>query len=783
MRLLDDRPDSIAAQLARRDAQGIYSDWAYVVIDSYLDRRTAFAFWINPRGVKRDVFHHGDTREDPSWDAVWEATARVDSAGWTAEFRIPLSQLRFDPKKQAWGINFGREIARREEKSFWSPVRPDAPGFVSEFGDLTGLASLAPPRRLELQPYSMGRLTRAPSRDEDPFFSRNDLSTAVGADVRYGISSDFTVTATFNPDFGQVEADPAVVNLTAFETFFSERRPFFAEGTDIFRFGLEGGGELFYSRRIGRAPQASAPGDARFLDVPEATTILGAAKLSGKTSSGWSVGVLNALTAPEEARYVAADLRELRAPVEPLTNYGVGRVIKDFRRGRSNLGAILTTTHRDFENGHFPLLRSSAYSGGVDGQHRFGSGNYRITGYLLGSYLRGSEGAITAVQRAPGHYFQRPDAEHLALDPNRTTLGGWTSSLHLDKIGGAWRWGAHSDLRSPGMELNDLGFQNEADVGSGRVYIGYLDFTPGKVFRNWSLFSNNSAAWTFGGERVSTSANVNGSFQFRNNWGGGGDITRTFSALSTTALRGGRGIRVPGETRTFLTFYTDRRRILSGTLTINGALEDDTDGHYLSVAPRVDYRPSPRMSLSLGPVVFWNRAAWQYIAQRPVGDSTHYFFGRLNQTTTSLTARLNYTFSPNLSLQFYAQPFIGAGEYGRFMEVDDPRAREFEGRFRLLSAEEVVLDPGQGRYNIDLDRDGVFDASFRNPSFSRRQFRSNAVLRWEYRPGSTLFVAWNQGRQNSVSDGRFALWDDVREIFGSPGTNVLLIKVSYWLGL
>lgn len=782
-RLFDTAPDSIAAQLARRDASGIYSDWAQVLIDSYGDNRTAFSFAVNPRGVKRDVFHFADTKRDPSWDAVWDVAARADSLGWSAEFRIPFTQLRFDPTRTVWGINFTREIARAEEVSFWSPIPPDAAGFVSRFGRLEGLLGLKPARRLEILPYAVGRAVQAPVAEGDPFRSRRDGSSAVGADVKYGVSSDFTLTATFNPDFGQVDADPAEVNLTAFETFFSERRPFFLEGTDIFSFGLEGGGQLFYSRRIGRAPRGLLPTGTVFANVPEATTILAAAKLSGKTSGGLSLGVLNAVTARERAPYLTTEGIRDEVVVEPLTNYAVVRVIKDLRQGRSTLGAIATSTHRSIRSDNLEHLPHSAYSAGIDGLHRFGGGNYQLKGHLLASSVTGSTLALAQIQRAPARYFQRPDAEHLSFEADRTAIGGWDARLHVDKIGGAWQWGLHSDVRSGGFEINDLGFLGSADRAVGRAYLGYSNFRPGPTFRRWGLFTNNSVGWTLDGEPVQRSLNVNGFFQLKNFWGGGVELTQQLPALSTTALRGGPALATPSSRQAFLQVYSDRRKPLSTTLNLSGTQSGDTDSWSVYLSPRIDARPSPRLSLSAAPSLLRFTTRAQYVGQAVVGEDRWYFFGRLDQTTASLTLRLGYTLTPDLSFQFYAEPFLAAGAYDGFQVVNDPRARRFANRFSPIPESRISYVPELGTYSVDVTGDGEADTAFGRPDFNSRQFRSNAVLRWEYRPGSALFVVWSQGRTDFAADGHFRPHADLRELLERPGSHVVLVKLSYWIGL
>jgi hypothetical protein len=779
-----DAPDSIAAQMARRDATGTYSDWFTVMLDSDLDRRSAFTFSVSPRGVRRDGITTEAGRTELTWDAVWEARTVVDSLGWTAELAIPLSQVRFSPGQTTWGVNFAREVARRDELSYWAALLPNQPGFVSRFGSLEGVSGVGSAARLELEPYTVSRVTRAPGDGRDPFYSSNDVFASGGLDLRYRLTSNLTLTGTINPDFGQVEADPAVVNLSAFETFLAERRPFFVQGSDIFdfRIGSEFDTEmLFYSRRIGRVPLGSVPQGASFVDQPDLTTILGAAKVSGKTSGGWSVGFLDVVTAPEYARYSMAGGTRDRARVEPTTHYGVARVSKDFRSGRSAVGTLFTTTNRLLEAGDsLDFMRSDAFVGGVDGRHRFGGNAFEVTSWMVGSHVRGSARAIAATQLNASRYFQRPDADHVELDPGRTSLGGYASDLQVAKIAGNWTWRLRGSTRSPGFEINDLGYQRQTDRISEAGELRYARYKPAGAFRAWSVTGNQTVEWTFGGERVQQLASVNSAFQLRNFWGGFAMLQRGSAVLNVANLRGGPAMYVPGYTGGVLMLNTDLRKPVSGNLTTNVYRTDGDGGHIVSLSPSLSVRPSPRWNLSVGPSLNWTAERAQYVDQRSVGGRTRYFVGRLDQTTASVTARLNYTFSPALSFQFYAQPFVSAGSYDRFQVVDDSHAPAFGDRFAALDGGAVVRDDATGRYRVDLNADGVVDTTIRDAAFNLKQLRSNAVLRWEYRPGSTLFLVWNQGRSEFRPDGSFDLDRDLNRLFGSDGSNTLLVKLSYW---
>jgi hypothetical protein len=788
IRAYDSSPDSIASRLARRDATGIYSDWVDVLVDSYHDRRTAYRFSVNPAGVKKDVFHYNDGEEDLGWDAVWDVATQIDDEGWTAEFRIPLSQLRYSPVngEQTWGLQFGRIIARRDEMSFWSPVLPGVPGFVSVAGTMTGVRGLRAPKRVEALPYIVSKVTRAPAPGgavASPFWRETQPATSVGADLKYGVTSNLTLTATINPDFGQVEADPSVVNLSAFETFYPERRPFFLEGASLFSFNIgdDNSGEgLFYSRRVGRAPQRRLSAD--HIDMPESARILGAGKLTGRIGE-WSVGAFNTVTQAEHAEYFR-DGEIASAPVEPLTNYAVARVNRDFRGGGSTLGLMMTSMNRRNDGDAFDFLRTSAYSAGLRGSHRFGPGNrYAIGGYLAGSSIHGDTLAIQLAQRAPQRFFQRPDADHVDYVTDRTSMQGLAGSIGLDKIGGGnWRGGVGTVFRTPGFEVNDVGFQQNADQRFVYAWFNYSRFQPGRIFRNYAVGINPNSGWDFGGTRLWSQVNVWGNANFANFWHANFFVNNRWHAMSTGALRGGPALYAPGGNNFNLSINTDRRRAISFSASTNGYREKETGVLRYGFGGGITARPSPQFDLSLQPNVFFNSHDWQYVTSPlTVGSNRReYIFAHLDQTTVSLTARANYTFSPNLSFQLYAQPFLSAGEYTDFRRVAAPRARAFDERFHTFADTEITYDIDGRRYTADVGDD---DVRFDNPDFNVRSLRSNAVLRWEYRPGSTLFVVWSHGRSDRARQGNFDLRRGLDDLWSLEGTNVVMVKLNYWLNL
>ncbi len=779
MRAHDTNPDEIAGQMTRRDQQS-YSDLLGVVIDSYFDRRTAFQFAVNPVGVKQDIYRFDDTDEDSGWDAVWDVATRRDEGGWSAEFRIPYSQLRFRNRaEQTWGINFLRLIARREELSAWAPTTRADGGIVSRFGELSGLNDLDPPRRLEIMPYSLARLQRAPGDEADPFHRPNDVLGSMGADVKYGVTSDITLDVTLNPDFGQVEADPAQVNLTAFETFLPERRPFFVEGAGIFDFGIalgdgdNGNESLFYSRRIGRAPQGEVDSQGGYADADDQTTILGAWKLSGKTAGGWSIGALHAVTSEERADVAPGEGAPFRKPVEPFSNQGVLRLQKDFGEGRSTLGFIGTALRRDAEVAEELEIRSSAYTGGVDFRHRFGGDAWQLEGYFLGSYVQGSETAIARTQRSPARYYQRPDAGHVSYDEERTSLVGSAANLGVMKFAGSpWRVGTGVQTRTPGFEVNDLGYQRDADYLVHWIWGGYHNSAPQGPFRNWFVNLNAWNVWNYDRDRAGTGGNVNLNFQLRNFWYGYGGVNHELGSWSDGLLRGGPLLRSEAQTNFWAGFGGDARKPVRFGVNSWGNVRPESDSWSVGVSPTIGLRPSGRTTINLGASFRRNVDDRQWV-RRIDNGADHYLFARIEQTTLGLTARMDYAFTPNLSLQVYAQPFVGSGRYREFKRVADPRAVRYADRF-----EAVEVRTEGTRHHAEL---GGSPASFDNPDFNFKQFRSNAVLRWEYSPGSVFYLAWSQGRNHSADTGQFDFGSDFRDLFGVAPDNVFMAKISYWL--
>jgi hypothetical protein len=804
VRMLDPHPDSIAAPLARRDATGLYSDWIHVFIDSRYDRRSGFRFSVNPRGVQRDVYHFDDGNEDGSWDAVWTVATQIDSAGWTAEYRIPLSQLRFGGEagdSRTFGFQLMRDVARRGERASWSPWTRNTPGFVSSFGTMTGLDGVRSPRALEILPYASARVTRAPGSADDPFYSETEPGLDVGADLRLGLPQGFTLSATINPDFGQVEADPAEVNLSAFETFFSERRPFFTEGSDVFRFGQTrafnkyGSQEYFYSRRVGRSPQRvlGGPGVA-FVDAPQQTRILGAAKVSGRTPGGWSVGVMDAVTNREGARFVAPDGTEGSAQVEPLSNYFVGRVRRDLNAGATVLGGLFTAANRELgDDALEAMLHRDAYLAGADFMHTWSNRAWSLSGYVAGTRVSGTPGVILGTQRGSARYYQRPDADYLGVDESRTSLSGHIGEVALAH-GGTWDASVQVKEVSPGFEINDLGYHTRADARSVATFLGRSVDKQVGFLRSHSYSAWQFRAWNFGGDRILDGYAASANASFTNFWGAGiqGGIRPEY--LNDRLTRGGPLSATPAQWNLNGWVETDSRKPLFFGSEL--AYREDASGlRERSIASWATLRPSTAVRVQLEPRLSRGFYTAQYVratADLRAADTygARYVFGELDQTTFSVAARVDWTFTPRLSLQMYAQPFVSAGRYTGFKELTTPGEFDFASygsdRGTLCRIGGVyVADPVAARdcpAALPAANDPDFVVRFGDPDFNVRSLRGNAVLRWEYRPGSTLFFVWQQERSGFEPIGDFDFGRDARAIFDGPANNVFLIKASYWIG-
>jgi hypothetical protein len=790
-RCYDPEPDKIERRLSRRD--GFAGDWVEVNIDSYNDKRSAFSFSITAAGVKGDEFvSNNGNNWDPSWNPIWYTKTQIDSAGWTAEVRIPLSQLKFsDAPDQVWGLQSTRRFFREEERSLWQRKPVDQPGWVSEFGELHGLKGLEPQNQLEIQPYTVVRSRRYESDVGNPFEDGSDMDLTAGLDAKIGVTNDLTLDLTINPDFGQVEADPSAIALDGFQIFFREQRPFFVENKNIFELPVSpsiagntfGSDNVFYSRRIGRNPQGFPDlGEGEYADMPESTPILGAAKFSGKTRDGWSLGVLESLTARRIAVIEGGGERR-REVVEPLTNYLVGRVQKDFNEGDTYFGTILTATNREALPEALDFLHTAAYSGGFDFKHQWNDRDWYAGGSLVWSHVLGSEQAIQATQESITHLFQREGASHVEVDPGRTSLSGTGGNLQLGKVGnGHWRFESGATWRSPELELNDIGFQRQADDIRHYTWVAYQTLKPDKTFRRVGINYNHWAIWDFGGYLNDIRMNTNSFQNWANNWFTNIGFTYAPLQYSNFALRGGPRLRISPELSFWNGINTDSRKKLRFSFYQNGQKAADNSYWRYSIEAGFSYQPTNALQVSVFPNFSRNEDQLQFVDNLEASGQARYLNGSISQETFSMSLRLNYTINPNLTIQYWGQPFISNGLYSDFKTVTDPLAARFEDRFRLYGPGEISLSGDL--YSIDETGDGQPEFTFGNPDFSFVQFRSNLVIRWEYVPGSELFLVWSQDLTTSGDPNQALLGGLESNIFGDAiPRNTILLKATYRFAL
>ncbi len=777
---LDADPDKIEKRLSRRD--GFEGDWLEINIDSYNDDRTAFSFTITAAGVKGDEFiSNNGNNWDSSWNPIWYAKTLIVDDGWTAELRIPLSQLRFgNEEEQTWGLQSTRRYFRNEERSLWQPVLPNAPGWVSEFGELRGLIGLKPQKQLEIQPYALGRIDTFEEEEGNPFRDGTDVGGTIGIDAKIGITNDLTLDLTINPDFGQVDADPGAIALDGFEIFFQERRPFFVENKNIFDSRVGGGRDnLFFSRRIGRSPQGEVDDEnVEFVDQPNNSTILGAAKFSGKTKNGWSIGILESVTAKGFAETRDVNDVEGKTLVEPLTNYFVGRAQKDFNDRNSYIGGVFTSTHRRMDPS-VSFLHSHAYSGGLDFKHNWRERKYYVLGKAVLSSVRGSAEAIERTQTSLTHLFQREDASHVDVDSTRTSLIGTGGSFEIGKGGGGdWRYNFGGNYKSPELELNDLGFLRQADLIQQYANLRRFFNKPTSWFRRANISLNQFTAYDFDGNYNRIQYELNGYVNYKNNWWseiGGAHKPRIYS---NTVLRGGPRWRWNQENFWFLFSGTDQTKKLSMTLGYVNSRAKQKNFSLDRYVIRFRYQPLNALSVSFETEYETNPNKTQYVTQQDFNGTNRYITSEIDFQTLSATLRINYTINPNLTIQYYGQPFIAKGKYSNFNYVNNPIATDLSERVTPYVGAQISLE--DDIYSVDENEDGNTDYSFDKPDFSIAQFRSNLVVRWEYIPGSEIFVVWSQGINGFEADGS-GKFDGIadRLIFKQKPENTFLIKATY----
>jgi hypothetical protein len=772
---------SIQAVMARRDRVE-QSEHILIALDTFLDRRTAYVFGVTAQGVRVDRYHARDdeTVFDETYDMVWQAKTTVDAGGWTAEMWIPFSQLRFDRKTNlVWGLNIHRYTPSLDEDDYWAPVPRTVRAWSSRFGNLVGISGLPSSRPVEVSPYVASSSTVNGNRDpRNPFDNGLNLKGRVGADLKAGLGPNLTLDAAINPDFGQVEADGAEVNLTGQETFFSEKRPFFLEGASLMN--LSPNTNLFYSRRIGARPVAPAPGD--FSAYPAATTILGAAKLTGRLASGTSIGAMGAVTDAEDARtFSLSTSTRSRTLVAPRTVYGVGRVQQEFGKSQSTVSGIATIVQRSM-NADEPiaqLLPRSALSLGGDAVVRFKDGEYEWQSLEVFTLVQGEPAAVARAQRNSAHYSQRPDRTYHLYDPTRTSWPGWWTINQFARTGGRhWIWTLTNEIQSPDLEHNDLGRLTSADGIQANADVRWRETVPGRYLRSYWIGGRQNNEWTFGRERTTKSAAAYASATFKNFWTSSATYTQSFDRFDIRLARGGPTMAVPPSKQLNLSLKNRASSPRAWSIDLTRSVNDD-GGFNNKASGSLTLQMGPRWQLAVTPTLQRQVDTQQYITALTGGGPEtfggRYVFATIDRHTYSMQFRTGFTLKPDVNLDVYAEPFAASGRYWDVGELVAPRTR-----LRRVYGTDGTTASRQPDGSLVV-QDGLDTFRLPNTDFNVHSFRSNVVLRWEYRPGSMLFLVWQQDRRLSEPLATSIDFSDPFRSLTIPGTNAFIVKMSYWL--
>ena len=777
LRAFDNEPSKISRKAGRRDE--FAGDIMGINFDSYHDHRTGFEFSVTAAGQKIDLILTNPSVGDMNWNAVWYVKTGLEDSAWVAEYEIPLSQLRYSgDKEQVWGMHAWRWIDRLSEESDWEPQTLTSPGMLYLFGELHGIKDLPKSRRIEIMPYALGKLKTFEKVPLNPFADKGRIGMGnVGLDAKIGLSSNFTADLTINPDFGQVESDPSVMNLTAFETFYEEKRPFFLEGENIFKFEL-GDASLFYSRRIGHAPVYRPDLAANeYLKYPDNTSILSAVKISGKSSKGLAVGVLQSLTANENAQLYSGGIQR-NVRVEPLTSYTVGRVQQDFNEGTTVLGGIFTSTNRFINDPYLKFLNQNAYTGGIDFLHQWKQKEFYLDAKIIASTINGSTEAIQNLQLSSARYFQRPDTDKKRFDPSLTQLSGQGGHLKIGKGSkGLWRYSTEINWKSPGLDLNDMGYMQVSDLVTQGSDLSYFVNKPVSVFRTYSVSLHQFNNWDYDMNYLNSGFYFTSAFEFLNRWSVSPLVHYQFESLDNHLLRGGDAMLLPPYVGGSINVHTDySKKFYVGVIADHSASDNDS---YRNTALQTSATVIPFNVLKLSVSLNYSKNSdnLQYVATEILSPNNKYILAHLDQKTLGATFRIDYNITPELSLQYYASPFASVGKYSAFKEVTNPRAEFYADRFSLLNTEY-----SNNAYQVGA-RDGIPAYSINNPDFTFNQFRSNLVFRWEYRPGSQVFLVWGNERTGWRNDSSSKVGDAISQLKSVIPNNIFLVKLNYWFSL
>ncbi|WP_319502631.1 DUF5916 domain-containing protein [uncultured Draconibacterium sp.] len=760
----DDEPDEMDPILGRRDE--LNGDVAGIALDSYQDKQTAFEFNLTSAGQKIDLMHMGEYGWDFNWNAVWDGKTSLGDSAWYAEMRVPFSQIRYSKKEeQVWGMHIWRWIHRLSEESQWKLIPIDAPAMVYIFGELRGIENIPYKRNFEVMPYASGQ-----------YFpnSTNKENFGFGVDGKIGVTSNFTLDYTFNPDFGQVEADPSELNLTSYEVFYDEKRPFFLEGNSILEYN-SGNDMLFYSRRIGHAPSYEPDyGEDQTLEMPENTSIINALKLTGKNNNGFSLGLVNSMTARETATIKSAD-ESIKEAIEPFTNYSIARVKQDFNEGSTVLGGIVTSSIRNIKDENLEFLTDNSLVGGLDFEHNWKNRKYYVAAKGFTSRISGSEESIARLQRNSRHYFQRVDADHLDYDPSRTSLSGWGGEIAGGKRSGKLRITGDVEWRSPGVDLNDVGYLRQADYIDQNFRIQYLVNKPKGILLNYSFRLAQGHNWNFNGDNLRDNFSFTAGWRFKNYWRFDLAAYRYINEIDTRRLRGGPSLRIDNRNRLGAAIQTNSQRDFFVGLRTDFTRSADNITFDNSYSFQVDWRVSTRFMLSSASSYINEQDNSQYIRRSTVNGNTEYVVGNLERQTFYNTFRAEFFITPELSLQYYGSPYVTSGKYVDYRRVNDSESKDLNQRFEFLTRNNDLLTDNDGNVYHDFSSSD-FDFNF-------QEFRSNFVARWEYKTGSTFYFVWSHNRSNYQEAYNSSLFDSFKDIRKISAENAFMIKFSYWFSL
>lgn len=764
----DNEPDKMSPILGRRDENN--GDMAGIALDSYNDKQTAFEFNLTAAGQKIDLMHMGEYGWDFEWNAVWDGKTTVGDSAWYAEMRVPFTQIRFSNEDEhVWGMHIWRWIHRFQEESQWKLIPVDAPAMVYIFGELRGIKDIPYKRNFEVMPYVKGKYVTD---------SQSNENFGAGVDGKIGITSDFTLDYTVNPDFGQVEADPSILNLTSYEVFYDEKRPFFLEGKSILEYNADQD-MLYYSRRIGHAPSYyPETNETQTLSMPDNTSIIDALKFTGKNKKGLSLGIVNSMTAREYATISSEDGKTKEA-VEPFTNYFIGRLKQDWNKGNTTLGGIATSTFRNIKDEQLDFLADKSFVGGFDFEHNWKNRKYFINTKSFYSKIDGSEAAISRLQRSSQHLFQREDAEHLQYNPDLTTLQGWGGEVSGGKRSGKLRITGNVDWRSPGVDLNDVGYMRQADYVREETHLLYNVNKPKGLLLKYYFALEQRHLWSYGGENTLDRLDSEAKFTFKNYWMLKVAVDRTLNEIDTRQLRGGPSLRIDGNTKAGFIFQTNSsKNLIFGTLTDFTKYDDKiTWKNIYDFSLFWLINNNITVSSYTGFTKEINNS--QYVKQKTVNGKKDYVVGKIARETLYTTLRVEYFITPELSLQYYGNPYASIGKYDAYRRVNQSKSKDLNERYNPL----FILEGNDGDVLVDENGNELLDFNTENPDFNFQEFRSNFVLRWEYKTGSTLYFVWTNTSSNYENQYNPSIIESFSNISKVKAQNAFMLKFSYWFSL